>query len=185
MKNKQITCAFLGLGIAAMLWFTFQSYRKMNSMTAESSQAETAAMNADSKRQMKDAELWPLRRDNAPLLDYLAAWKPYFDQTSTVNNAERKLIEHAKAYGLTIITQEVSTDTIEDSKLINKTVSLNITFEDDYARCLQLLGDLEEWMPSARISTCDIKKGQNGNDIKMELVIEVPVTGASLRPVNN
>ena len=78
MNNKHIACTILGLCIAAMLWFTLQSNGKMTSMTAESSQAETAAMNADSKRQMKDAELVRLRRENAPLLNYLAAWKPLF-----------------------------------------------------------------------------------------------------------
>ena len=179
MNNKHIACTILGLCIAAMLWFTFQSHGKMTSMTAESSQAETAAMNADSKRQMKDAELVRLRRDNAPLLNYLAAWKPYFDQTSTENFAETKLINRAKKGGMVIITQALSANIIKEAKLINKTVKQNVTFEDDYVQCLQWLGNLEEAMPTARVADCKITKGQNENNVRMELVIEVPVTEAA------
>ena len=185
MNNKHIACTILGLCIAAMLWFTLQSHGKMTSMSAESSQAETAAMNADSKRQMKDAELVRLRRDNAPLLNYLAAWKPYFDQTSTDSLAETKLINRAKADGLVIITQALSSNAIKDAKLINKTVKQNVTFEDDYSKCLQWLGNLEEGMPTARVSGCEITKGQSDNNIKMELVIEVPVTEAAPAIVKN
>ncbi|MDB4673255.1 hypothetical protein OAF27_00430 [Verrucomicrobiales bacterium] len=185
MNNKHIACTILGLCIAAMLWFTLQSHGKMTSMSAESSQAETAAMNADSKRQMKDAELVRLRRDNAPLLNYLAAWKPYFDQTSTESLAETKLTSRAKDGGMVMITQALSANTIKDAKLINKTVKQNITFEDDYVQCLQWLGNLEEGMPTARISGCDIAKGQSENNIRMELVIEVPVTEAAPELVKN
>ena len=176
MNNKHIACTILGLCIAAMLWFTLQSHGKMTTMSAESSLAETEAMTADSARQMKDAELVRLRRDNAPLLNYLAAWKPYFDQTNTVTNAETKLIGRAKDGGMVIITQALSENTVKDAKLIGKTVKQNVTFEDDYIQCLQWLGNLEESMPTARVTGCDITKGQNENNIRMELVIEVPVT---------
>lgn len=179
MNNKHIACTILGLCIAVMLWFTLQSHGKMTVMSAESSQAETEAMDADSRRQMKDAELARLRRDNAPLLNYLAAWKPYFDQTNTVNNAEAKLIGRAKDDGMVIITQALSENTVKDAKLISKTVKQNVTFEDDYIQCLQWIGNLEEAMPTARISGCNIAKGQSDNNIRMELVIEVPVTAVA------
>ena len=179
MNNKHIACTILGLCIAAMLWFTLQSHAKMTAMTSESSQAETAAMNADSKRQVKDAELVRLRRENAPLLGYLDAWKPYFEQTNTVTNAETKLIKAAKKGAMVIITQALSETAIKDAKLINKTVRQNVTFEDNYVQLLQWVGNLEQSMPTARISGCTVTKGAADDDIRMELVIDVPVTGVS------
>ena len=102
-----------------------------------------------------------------------------------MTNAETKLIRRAKENGMVIITQALSENTIKDAKLINKTVKQNVTFEDDYIQCLQWLGNLEEAMPTARVAGCSITKGQSDNNIRMELVIEVPVTEAAAAIVKN
>ena len=68
-------------------------------------------------------------------------------------------------------------ETIDQSKdgTIAKTLQARLVFEDDYIKTLNWLGNLEGSMPAIRVSSCRLSKGQSGNDIKMELTVDVPI----------
>ena len=51
-----------------------------------------------------------------------------------------------------------------------------ITVEDDFARCMQWLGSLEQNLPASRVSHCKVAKGSKDNDIKLEVTIDLPLT---------
>ena len=58
---------------------------------------------------------------------------------------------------------------------IPKTMRAYLTFEDDYARLLNWLGDLEVKMPTVRTSSARLSKGTRANDLRMEIVLEQPL----------
>ena len=42
-------------------------------------------------------------------------------------------------------------------------------------KALNWLADLEGSLPAVRVSNCKLTKGQSGNDIKMELSLDIPI----------
>ena len=58
---------------------------------------------------------------------------------------------------------------------ISKTLNAKLVFEDDYVKTLNWLADLDGSLPAIRVSNCKLSKGQSGNDIKMELSLDIPI----------
>jgi len=64
---------------------------------------------------------------------------------------------------------------VKGNESIPKTMKAYLTFEDDYARLLNWLGDLEVKMPTLRTSSVRLAKGTRANDLRMEVVLEQPL----------
>jgi len=47
--------------------------------------------------------------------------------------------------------------------------------EDDFIKTLNWLGEIESKLPTARVSSLDIARGQSGNDIHMNVVVDIPL----------
>ena len=54
-------------------------------------------------------------------------------------------------------------------------LNAQIVLEDDYVKVFNWLAKLESSVPSARVSSCKLTKGQSGNDLKMDLSIDLPI----------
>ncbi|MEC7863140.1 MAG: hypothetical protein VYC70_11005, partial [Verrucomicrobiota bacterium] len=76
-----------------------------------------------------------------------------------------------------IITLSQVYETVDHVKggTIPKTLNAKLVFEDDYVKTLNWLANLEASLPAIRVSNCKLSKGQSGNDIKMELSIDIPI----------
>ena len=57
-------------------------------------------------------------------------------------------------------------------------------FEGDYQKSLQLLSMIERELPTSRITSAEIRKGQRANDVEVSLLVEFPViaTAAPAKP---
>jgi hypothetical protein len=58
---------------------------------------------------------------------------------------------------------------------IPQIVRAHLTIEDDFIKTINWLGDLESKLPSARITSLALARGQSGNDLRMDLVVDVPL----------
>ena len=178
MNHKHFACAVIGSLIALMMWVTMNVQTKMAAMEAEKRQAETAANNATATRQAKENALSKLKVETAGIRAYLERWTPFLKLTESQDTAELRLIERIKQGGLVVLNQRYQILPVKKGSHIKKMLRGTVTFEDDFARCMQWLGSLEQHLPASRVTTCRMSKGQNENDLKMELTIDVPLTGA-------
>lgn len=178
MNHKHFACAIIGSLIALMMWVTMNVQTKMAAMEAEKRQAETAANNATAMGQAKEIALRKLKAETAGIRAYLERWTPFLKLTESQDTAELRLMERIKQGGLVVLNQRYQVMPVKKGSHIKKTLRGTVTFEDDFARCMQWLGSLEEFLPASRVTTCRMSKGQNENDLKMELTIDVPLTGA-------
>ena len=61
-------------------------------------------------------------------------------------------------------------------------VRAHLTIEDDFIKSINWLGELESKLPSARISNLELARGQSGNDLRMNLVVDVPLARPPAQP---
>jgi hypothetical protein len=54
-------------------------------------------------------------------------------------------------------------------------VRASLVFEDNYAKLLNWMGMMERIKPTMRVGRVAITPGGRGNDVRMELVLEVPL----------
>lgn len=176
MNQKHLSCVVIGVIMLLMIWVTLNVRGKMAAMQAEAGQAEAASANASAQRQGKEIQLARLKSETAAVREYLERWTPFLKQTENQELAELRIAERIKQGGMVVLNNRFQIVPNEDGKFIPKVLQTTISFEDDYARCLQWLGALEQNLPTSRVTSCRMSKGQNVNDLKMELTIDLPLT---------
>ncbi|CAN5331606.1 hypothetical protein BH23VER1_BH23VER1_06300 [soil metagenome] len=176
MNTKHLSCVVLGFVMAAMAWMTLNMKGKKAAMQEEANRAQSAATAATGKRQAQEIQLSALKSDTTALRDYLKEWEPHLKEAESQELAELRLGERIKQGGLVVFSQRFRLTAIKDAAYVTRKLEAEVTFEDDYAKCLQWLGALEEELPGSRVASCILSKGQNLNDLRMELVIELPLT---------
>ncbi|MFN9958280.1 MAG: hypothetical protein ACK55I_34695, partial [bacterium] len=50
-----------------------------------------------------------------------------------------------------------------------------LLFDDNYTKLLNWIGNMEKIKPTMRIGRLALSKGSRGDDLRMELVLEVPL----------
>ena len=140
--------------------------------------AAIKATTAETSRQRAQIELDKKTRETQGLRDYLDEWQPYLRMTKTESEAERMFNTKLKQGALVIWRQSFEPMKLNDESTIPNALRARITFEDDYYKMLNWVGSLESSLPTSRVSTCRITKGAKGNDIKMDLDVEVPLASA-------
>lgn len=175
MKNHQSACFLLLFLTGAMLYgvntlrnSTDSAREMMKEALAEAETNEVQAQNALTQLKMLDSKTAELR------LVY-NEWKPHFENHRTPQDAEQRIAEVIREGDVFLISQKFETEEIEAGSIIKDALIANLVVEDDYAKALNWLGRLEEAIPSSRISRCEIIRGDRGNDVHLEVRLEIPI----------
>ena len=64
----------------------------------------------------------------------------------------------------------------EDGSAIQSRLNAQLVLEDDYVKVFNWLAKFEGSVPAARVSSCKLSKGQSGNDLRMDLSLDLPIT---------
>lgn len=175
MKNHQSACFLLLFLIGAMLYgvnslrnATDGARELMKEALLEAETNEMQAQNAMTALKMLDSKTAELR------LVY-NEWKPHFESHRTPQDAEQRIAEVIREGDVFLISQKFETTEIEAGSIIKDALVADLVVEDDYAKALNWLGRLEEAIPSCRIAKCEIIRGDRGNDIHLEVRLEIPI----------
>jgi len=76
-----------------------------------------------------------------------------------------------------LISQKFEAKEVDKTSIIAESLVGDLIVEDDYAKTLNWLGRLEESIPNCRITKCALTRGERGNDIHLELQVQVPILG--------
>jgi hypothetical protein len=65
-----------------------------------------------------------------------------------------------------------------DDTVFKNALRAHIIVKDEYTKSMNWLASLEESLPTSRLSSLVVKRGDSGNDIQMTLVIDLPIAPA-------
>ncbi|MDF1853743.1 MAG: hypothetical protein P1U85_23130 [Verrucomicrobiales bacterium] len=175
MSNHKVACFFLVLLIVGMLYGVNQLRNASVKARDAAEAAQVQAESAEQEAQLAQIQLKSLESKTAALRQISEEWKPYFERFATSQDAEQRLVEVIREGNVFLISQKFESREVDKEALISDALVADLVVEDDYTKTINWLGALEEQIPSCRISKCHLKRGDRGNDINLELQIQIPI----------
>ena len=175
MSSKHLAVLLVGLMILGLSQLTFLMRDRLADVQKEDTSAREAAENAAAALINERNSLSTLRAGSHDLIMFLNAWEPYFSTMNTPESAELNISMRLKEAGLVTLAQRYELVPNRGDTNIPRIMRANLVIEDDYAATLNWLGGIESKLPTLRVSNLRLTKGQAGNDIRLEVVFEVPL----------
>lgn len=179
MNTKQLAAVIMVVGIVLMFQFGI-SLRNRATMAA--AQADAAIVEENKLRTQLSAEeglLADLKAQSKDLTDFVAKWEPYFAIIEEQEAAETSISMNVRAADMLNLSQryEQVPHTINNkpNESLPILVRSSLVFDDSYAKLLNWMGKMEKIKPTMRVGKVLLTRGSRGNDLKMELVLEVPL----------
>ena len=175
MNNKHIACGIVALLIVVLVQVTLWVQGNRTKVQNEASAAQQAEADASAQLNQERTQLSELRRQSTDLIEFLRIWQSYFTTIDNPQSAEVNLSMRIKEANLVNLAQRFEQTPVKGNASIPSTLRAYLTFEDDYARLMNWLGDLEVKMPTVRTSSARLSKGTRANDLRIEVILEQPL----------
>ena len=175
MKDKQAAVFVLILIIVGLAYGTHQMRKKMLGMRAQAEVAKLEADSAETQRLAAEDSLRQLKADTDGLREFYRAWLPHLEAVQSPQAGEAKLIDAVKQGGVFSTSQRFENGPVNEGSVIPRTLKAQLVFEDEYAKAINWMGQLERQLPTARTTEYVVRRGDSGNDVHISLVLEVPI----------
>lgn len=176
MNPKQLACIILLMIIGAMTYTAQIIHNKVAITRSEAEDAENAAVNAENERATAEVATAVFKEETEEVRRFLRAWMPALDRVQTQQEAEQTIQLSLRERGINLI-RSLKTELKNSSgnKIIPKSLLTTLTIEEEYAKVLNWLGDIERRMPTARMKVVQITGGSTGRQLKMDVSFETPI----------
>jgi len=179
MNPKQIGVIIV-IGFALLLvqiGMSFQNRARRIKEEVRSAQDEKVELQTQLKAEQELLD--DRRRESQQLLEFVSQWKPYFAVITEKQDAETGIsmkVREARMLNLSQRYEEIP-HKINNKPNDSLPVLLRATllFDDNFSKLLNWFGQMEKIRPTMRVGRIDLSKGSRGNDLRMELVLEVPL----------
>jgi hypothetical protein len=175
MNGKKIACVVLLLILAGMAYGTQIMQKRSKAMNEEAEMAETDAKMAEGQREVVSTGLKALEFESQDLRQFLKDWEPLIRRVQTSQEADQALQSLLRNSGILTMSQKFELKDAKDGKMFSKILQGTLVVQDEYAKTLNWLGELERKLPFARVTVCRLKQGETGRQINLELHFEVPI----------
>ncbi len=180
MNGKKIACVVLLMIIGIAAYSGQIVHQKAEAKRAEASSAMDEATAERGKLDTAKIQTEKIRIESDELLRFLRAWEPYADRIQTQSEVEESVLASLRSANLLILSQRFESRQIQvaagsPGAAITKLVRASLVLEDDYAKTMNWIGELERRLPMARMMNCRITGGDNGRQVRAEIAIEVPL----------
>ena len=106
---------------------------------------------------------------------FLRAWLPSIDKVQTQQEVEKAVELSLREKGISLIRARATEPKTSSNKLIPRSVLTTITIEEEYAKVLNWLGDIERRLPLARMNVVQVSGGASGRQLKLDVSFETPL----------
>lgn len=176
MNPKQLACVTLLMIIGAITYTAQIVHNKVATTRAAAEEAETAAVTAENERSAAEIETAMFKTDTEDVRRFLRSWLPAIDRLQTQQEAEQTIELSLRERGINLVRErKTELKLAAANKLIPKSVLTTLTIEEEYAKVLNWLGDIERRLPTARMKVVQITGGSTGRQLKMEVSFETPI----------
>jgi hypothetical protein len=186
MNTKQIACIMLlvAIAVAVQIGLTLRKGAQAAAEEVQKAQQEEETLTTQSIEGTKLSE--DLRIQSQGLIEFSQQWDPYFAIIEDQQSAETAISMRVRESGLLNMAQryqQVPNKVGEkNSASLPKLVRATLVFDDKYAPLLNWLGAMEQMRPTARVNKLTLTKGTRGEDLRMELILEVPLRTKTTKP---
>lgn len=177
MKEKQVACLVLIILIAGFAFATQKIYRKMSDAKTKATETADAAELAKTQFNMAQQSLTRLKANTKEVRDFHAAWEPHFTATANWQSTEQQLLDSIKDSDIFPEEQRFELLEKKEDALVKQTLRAHLVLQDEYSKVLNWFGYLEETFPTSRVTSCILTRGKAGDNIRIELILDFPVTG--------
>jgi len=176
MNPKQIACIVLLMVIGAMTYTAQIIHKTVATTRAAAEDAETAAVTAENDRSTAEVQTTMLRTETEDVRRFLRSWLPAIDRVQTQQEAEQTIELSLRERGINLVrSRKTEVKQSAGNKLIPKSVVTTLTIEDEFAKVLNWLGDIERRLPTARMKVVQVTGGSTGAQLKMDVSFETPI----------
>lgn len=176
MNPKQLACVVLMMFIGAMTYFAQIVHKKVGTMKKSATMAKQDATTAEGSRQAAEILTTRTKVETEELRRFLQAWVPYVDKAQTEQEVESTIEFSLRDRGITLVrSRKTEVKASRENKFIPKSVLTTVVIEDEYAKVLNWLGDLEKRLPMARVKACRFTGGSSARQLRLDISLETPL----------
>jgi hypothetical protein len=119
------------------------------------------------------------RADAQEIIRFLDSWKQHADRFQTQLEVESAVQSSLRGTGLLVLSQKFESRENKANKVVPKVVRAALVIEDDYAKAMNWIGELERRLPLTRMMSCQLTGGETGRLIHAEISFEIPIVNLS------
>jgi len=182
MNTKQLglVLVIVGILILVQLGQSFQSKAKTLNAEADSAGKEEASL--VTQLQAEKGVYDDLQRQSKELLEFVKKWEPYFavlDEQQAAETGISMKVREAEMLNLSQRYQQIPHRiNNKDNASLPILMRASLVFDDDYVKLLNWVGLMEQIKPTMRIGRIVLAKGSRGDDLRMDVTLEVPLRNA-------
>jgi hypothetical protein len=180
MSNQKLACIILLILIAGLVFGTQKTRNRTLVAKNADLAAQSEAENAELQRRITEANLNTLEKKTAELRQVFREWLPHFQTFQTPQSGEQRISDLVLKGGVFVLSQRFEVTNPDETAAVRSVLVADLVFEDDYAKTLNWLGQLEEAVPNCRVTKCRLTRGERGNAVHLELKLEIPILNPAI-----
>lgn len=185
MNPKQLGAVLVlaGIFVAVQLGMMFQNKARAVDVEVEKARGEEKGLRTQLGAE-KDI-LTDLQRQSDELLKFVEQWKPFFALMKEKQSAETGISMKVREEAMLTLSQRYQEVphkiNNKDNLSLPVLIRASLLFDDNYSKLLNWFGNMEKIKPTMRVGKMVLSKGSRGEDLRMELVLEVPLLKGELQ----
>ena len=179
MNTKQLAALLVVVLVVLFFQGGMSLRQKATAAAKQADDATTQLQNSETQLVNEKGYYEGQLKDVGGLVEFAKLWQPYFAVIEEQNEAETGISMKVRASNMLNLSQryETLTHTINNkpNESLPRLVRATLLFEDNYAKLLNWMGMMERIKPTMRVGRVAMTAGGRGSDVRMELVLEVPL----------
>jgi hypothetical protein len=183
MNGKQTACIILLMIMGAVLYGAQIVHKKSEAAVAAAQAAQLDAEAAEEALKNANTTLERTKYHAQDLQRFLSAWTPQIERMASRQQVEEAIQANTREKGVFVVNQRFEDKNNAGQRMMPRSVLASLVLEDEYAKVMNWLGDLERKIPLARVTSCRISAASTGRQIHMEMALEVPLIDLNVNPL--
>lgn len=179
MNPKQIGCIVLLAGILVFVQWGLSMSQGAKTIDDQTHAASKEAETLRTQLGVETTTLVDLQRQSKELLEFVQKWEPYFAVIEEQHAAETGISMKVREAGMLNLSQNYQQIPHKINNKENPSLPImvraSLVFDDDFSKLLNWIGMMEKIKPTMRIGRLALSKGSRGEDLRMEVVLEIPL----------
>lgn len=175
MKDKQVACILLIGVVLLMVFLTQKQYKSLKSLQADADSKRQEAVMAQGAYNNAKINLDRLKQSTDHIREFYEDWEGHLDNTKSPQATEQMVIDSVKAAEVFALSQRFELLQQKDDPLFKSVLRAHLTIEDEYSKAFNWLSSLESGIPTCRVTSLRVVRGDSGDDIHMELIVDFPI----------
>jgi hypothetical protein len=182
MNAKQLGMVIVVVGILLLVQLgqSFQGKAKALNNEADEAGKEQAALLTQLQAEQDVYD--DLQRQSEELLKFVEKWEPFFAVIEEQQAAETGISMKVREAEMLNLSQRYQQIPHKINNVDNKSLPIlmraSLIFDDSYSKLLNWVGTMEKIRPTMRIGRLVLAKGSRGDDLRMDVTLEVPLRSA-------